>query len=178
MFDLILLLISNMFSLIWFTHICSLLSDIIQSYMILYNIIFLLIFDTLTPFWSDTLYSDISNPSQSNPICFLALPCSDLSAHILGTSHFSLNNFILGYISPSSTIHYKIEVINNYKIDLFHHCHALLVACCNLCLLLTASKVRKSGNPYFENLKHLQNLRLFWLLILVYFVQVTTVETL
>ena len=59
------------------------------------------------------------------------------------------NNLGIGYISTSSSMKYKIEVINNLNIYCCHHHHALSVGCCKWWLFLAAIKTQKSGQSIF-----------------------------
>ena len=88
LFDLILLLLFNLFALIRSTQFRPLWSDLIQSDSIQSNLICSLLFDTITMIWSDPIYFAHSSPIKSAHS--LALPCSDISNTLLGTYNFSL----------------------------------------------------------------------------------------
>ena len=73
MFDIILFLLSILFYMIRSIQLCPLWSDMILFNPIKYDLICSLLFDPLTPIFSDTLYSDQYNPIQSDRSLFPAL---------------------------------------------------------------------------------------------------------
>ena len=99
-------------------------------------------------------FRNLENPYFEN------ITCSSL---IYSFHSFPWNLFIyiynlpLGDISPFSIMYNKIEVVNNINTYCWHHHHAPLVACCECWSFLTSGKFRNLENPYFENIKHLQN---------------------
>ena len=160
LFDPILLLQYDLFSMIRSTQILSILSDLIWSYLIWSDLVWFyliwsdlilsFLFDLLTPLWSYYIYSTLITPIQSNPICLIALTCSALSIPLLVNSIFASNNLPLRCISPSYSTYYNIEVINNPNMDFCHHLHDPPFACCKCFSLLVARNFRKSGKSIFQ----------------------------
>ena len=99
LFNLILLLLSNIFSLIRSTQIFSVWSDLIQYNSIQPDIIFSIIFDPLNFICSDYLYSAHSNQIQSDcslfPDKLFTLCSSELLTFIKITYHYYQSKLVI-----------------------------------------------------------------------------------
>ena len=99
LFNMILLLLSNLSALIKSTHICSLWYYLIQSDPIQSNLIFSFFFDPLTLLCSDSVYSDHYKSIQSSCSLFPSLLYLLRSTELLIlpriTYHYDPSNLII-----------------------------------------------------------------------------------